>query len=78
MNATATATTRFEVGKSYSCRSLCDYNCVFSFDVVSRTEGTVTLRYGGEVTRRKIRVRNGVESCSPFGSYSMSPTLNAN
>lgn len=72
---------RFEVGNTYSCRSFCDYDCVFSFVVTKRTEKFVWLAKAynrNDVTRRKIRVYDGVERCDPHGQYSMSPILSAN
>lgn len=70
--------TKFEVGKTYTCRSICDHDCVFSFVVVKRTEATVTIapRYGATV-HRKVRICDGVEAIDPMGRYSMSPVLRA-
>lgn len=66
----------FQVGKVYSVRSICDYECVFSFEVTRRTESFVWLKNsGGKVTRRKVRVWDGAEACDPHGRYSMSPVL---
>lgn len=74
---TATAT-RFEIGKTYATRSLCDWDTVFSFTVVARTAKTVTIESNawGQV-KRGIRLYGDVESCKPLGSYSMSPTIHA-
>jgi hypothetical protein len=69
----------FEVGKTYSTRSACDYNCIFSFEVIARSEKTVTIRSGGRGTvRRKVRVYDGAEHIDPHGRYSMAPVLSAN
>ncbi|ADJ23010.1 hypothetical protein Hden_1197 [Hyphomicrobium denitrificans ATCC 51888] len=69
---------KFEIGKTYSCRSICDYDCVFSFTVVGRSAAFVSIRNSsGKVTRRKVRVSDGVECIEPHGSYSMSPVLRA-
>lgn len=70
---------KFEVGKTYSTRSACDHECIFSFEVIGRTEKTVTIqsRSRGSV-RRKVRVgSDGVERLDPHGRYSMSPVLSA-
>lgn len=70
---------KFQVGKTYSTRSLCDHECIFSFEIVGRTEKTVTIKsaHRGAV-RRKIRVgSDGVERIDPYGRYSMSPVLSA-
>lgn len=72
----------FEVGKTYSCRSICDHNCIWTFTVKSRTAKTVTLidDSGKEMTRRlitKASVAWGAEVLYPFGNYSMCPVLSA-
>lgn len=67
----------FEIGSSYFCRSVCGHDCVWIFDVIGRTEKTITLfsKSEGEV-KRKVSVNSeGVEYVKPFGSYSMSPIL---
>ena len=68
--------TTFEVGKTYSCRSVCDYDTIFSFEVVKRTAKFVTLRSStwGE-QRRGVYYWQGVERCQPLGNYSMSPII---
>lgn len=68
---------KFIVGRTYAVRSICDYDCVFRFEVVARTEKTVTLASHGKQVRRKVRVVCGAEACDPHGRYSMSPVLSA-
>lgn len=70
-------TTQFKVGQTYSCRSLGDWDCIFSFEVVDRSEKTVTIKSHRGVVRRKIRVYDNVEKIDPLGRYSLSPTLSA-
>ena len=43
---------QFKVGKSYSMRSACDYNCVWTYKVVKRTACIVILKdeYGKMMT----------------------------
>lgn len=73
---TATAITSFEVGKTYKARSIGDYDCVYSFQVISRTATQVAVKtYGRDPRRCKVRVQGGVECCSPLGKYSMAPVL---
>lgn len=72
----------FKVGKTYSCKSPCDQNCVWSFEVVSRTAKRVTLRgnfMAGGVENRSfgVKIWDGAETVKPLGSYSMAPTLRA-
>lgn len=73
---------RFVTGKTYECRSICDYDCVWSYEVVKRTESTVTIKdtHSGEVsTKRVLKCSEhfGVEMLEPLGHYSMCPTLSA-
>lgn len=69
---------RFEIGKTYSTRSACDHNCIFSGTVVKRTEKTVTFDLDGR-GRKTCRVSeyDGAESVLPFGRYSMAPIFRA-
>lgn len=67
----------FKVGRTYSVRSICDYDCIFSFEVLKRSEKTITLKYHGKETRRTVRIVDGMEACDPHGRYSMSPVLYA-
>lgn len=72
----------FEVGREYSCRSICDYDCIWTFRVTRRTEKNVwvvdtTHGSEGKEVRRKIDVWREEENFSPFGKYSMSPTVRA-
>ena len=34
----------FEVGKTYTCRSICDYECIYSFEILKRTDRSVWIR----------------------------------
>ena len=63
--------TKFEAGQTYTCRSPGDYDCIFSFKVIARSRTMVTLDYHGNQSRRKIRIRDGVEECDPHGRYSI-------
>lgn len=70
---------QFEIGKIYSARSACDHECIFSFKVIARTAKQLTLQdKHGEISKRGVRTYDGIEVCSPFGRYSMSPTIYAN
>ena len=77
-NAATPADTAFTVGNTYACRSFGDHNCVWTFTVTARTARFVTLSDSdGKTVRVGVRVWNGVESCSPFGTFSLSPVLTA-
>lgn len=74
---------KFEVGKTYSTRSICNSDCTFSYTVISRTKCTVKLRdkFGDVITRRIIKSLTedkGVETIMPEGNYSMAPVIDAN
>lgn len=68
----------FKTGKTYYCRSACDYNCIWEFTVTARTAKTITITDGhGESKKAKIYEANGGEYIYPLGRYSMSPILRA-
>lgn len=72
---------QFEVGKSYSMRSICDHECVWTYTVIARTAQTITITDGEEVKRcrvvKKISEWSDQETIFPFGQYSMAPRLRA-
>ena len=70
---------KFEIGQTYSTRSACDYEAVFSYRVIARTAKTVTLENRhGHVSRRGITTDGyGCEYCRPQGRYSMAPVITA-
>lgn len=79
---------KFKVGKKYSMRSACNQDCVWTYKVISRTDGTVVLQQlnkDGKPTADKVRFRInkklteylGAECVKPLGTYSMAPMLKA-
>ena len=69
---------KFEIGLTYSTRSACDHECVFSWTVTARTAKFVTLEdRHGEVSRVGVSVYDGEETCYPSGRYSMAPSIRA-
>lgn len=72
-------TIQFKIGRTYSARSACDHECIFSFTVLSRTEKMVTLedKHGGTKARRVKLDDAGVEMIAPHGRYSMAPMIYA-
>lgn len=72
---------KFEIGREYSCRSVCNHDCVWTYMVVARTAKTITVTDGEAV--RKLRIikdlseYRGAESVYPEGKYSMCPILSA-
>ena len=70
-------TKTFEIGRTYSTRSACDYDCVFSFTILARTAKSITTKVHGKTVRRGVNVWAGVEQFKPFGSYSMAAIISA-
>jgi hypothetical protein len=70
---------KFEVGKTYECRSVCDRNCVWKYRVTKVSASMVTIESRSEgAKRKKIYTDNeGVQICYPQGQYSMCPILSA-
>jgi hypothetical protein len=72
---------KFEVGKTYSMRSICNHDCVWSYTVVSRTAQTVTLSDGKDTIKCRINAKISewcnAETVFPLGRYSMAPSLRA-
>jgi len=75
---TATEIHVFEVGKTYSTRSACNSDCVFSVTIASRTKSTVTTTDGKRFTIAKNETQwNQAETIFPWGRYSMAPAIKA-
>ena len=71
--------TKFEIGKTYSTRSICDHNCIFSITVLSRTASFITVANRNEVNRLKVSTaHNGTEEqVFPNGRHSMAACIGA-
>jgi hypothetical protein len=68
---------KFQVGKTYSTRSTCDSECVFSFTILGRTAKTITTQVHDKTVRRGLSLWDGVEEFKPFGTYSMCAVIRA-
>lgn len=69
---------KFQVGRTYTCRSIGDHNCTWSFTIKSRTEKTITTECGKTFRIiEKMSVSFGCEKVFPLGRYSMCPVLSA-
>ena len=72
---------KFEVGKEYSMRSICDSNCIWSYTVTDRTAQTITITDGKKTLKlrviKKLSEYRGAETVYPLGQYSMAPMLSA-
>ena len=68
----------FETGKTYSCGSIGDHNCIWSFKVVKRTSKTITIESEDfQTVRRAISIYDNGEVIHPLSKYSMAPILRA-
>lgn len=67
-------TTKFESGKTYTGRSVCDYNCIIRVTVAKRTAKTITSTDGKTF---RPYVYEGIEVIRPWGNYRMSPIIRA-
>lgn len=70
---------KFEAGKSYWTRSICDYDCIIRIEVISRTAKFITAKVGNKIKRLGVKVctYDNAERCDPWGRYSMSPSISA-
>ena len=65
---------KFEAGKTYVGRSVCDADCIIRVRVAKRTAKTITTAEGKTL---RIAEWQGVEQVKPWGSYSMAPIISA-
>jgi hypothetical protein len=68
---------KFEAGKTYSTRSVCDHDCIISVTIEKRTAKTVTATVRGEQKTFRVAEYDGAEFIKPWGSYSMAPIVRA-
>lgn len=73
---------KFVIGKTYSMRSACDHECVWTYKVVERTAQTITIADdGGKIKKcrvsKKVSEYLNAETIYPLGQYSMAPSLTA-
>lgn len=70
---------KFEVGKTYYTRSICNHDCIFSVKVLKRTAKTVVVLKDGKEKRCKISLSytGKEETIAPWGIYSMCPIIGA-
>jgi len=71
--------TKFQVGQTYSTRSICDHECIFSFTILARTAKQITTVVSGKTVKRGLATNwaGTAESFKPFGSYSMAAVIDA-
>jgi len=70
-------TKTFKIGQTYSTRSACDHECIFSFTVKSRSNKFLVLSSNQGEKRVGVFVYDGTERAMPYGRYSMAPQITA-
>ena len=65
---------KFEPGKTYWTRSICNYDCIFKITIAKRTAKFVTTTEG---KRLGVFIRDCVEQVRPHGNYSMAAIIRA-
>ena len=68
---------KFEAGKTYSTRSICDSDSSVTVEVISRTAKTIKAKTCFGVKTLRVSEWQGVEFVKPWGSYSMAPIVRA-
>ena len=66
--------TKFEPGKTYYTRSICDWDTIHRETIASRTDKTITTAKG---KRFRVFEWDGVEHFRPHGNYSMCAVIGA-
>jgi hypothetical protein len=66
-----------EAGQILEARSVCDYDCVFSVEVIERKGSFVTVKAMNEVKRMKVHADSRGEFIYALGKYSMCPIFRA-
>ena len=72
---------KFEIGKTYKMRSICNHEAVWTYKVIDRTASTITITDGDEIKKcrivKKLSEYRNTETVRPLGNYSMCPLLSA-
>ena len=68
---------KFEVGKTYETRSICDWDTIYSFVILARTAKTVTVNVHGKTVKRGLTICDDIETFKPHGTYSMCAVISA-
>lgn len=66
-----------KAGTTLKARSGCDYNCVFTADVLERKGKFVTVNAEGRTKRVKVMSDERGEYIWALGKYSMAPVFRA-
>jgi hypothetical protein len=84
MTATETATRpTFTPGQIVTCRSACDHNTIWTFEIIGRSAKFITIQDVSNADRPETPVRVGVKTgndgewAMPMGTFSMAPVIRA-
>jgi len=73
----------FTPGQIVTCRSACDHNAIWTFEIIKRSAKFITIQNVSNVDRAETPVRVGVKTGSdgewamPMGTFSMAPVISA-
>ena len=70
-------TNQIKSGQVLKARSVCDFDCVFSVEVIERKGAFVTVKAQGEIKRVKVMTDDRGEHIYALGKYSMAPIFRA-
>jgi hypothetical protein len=65
---------KFEIGKTYFTRSICDHDMIITITVASRTAKRIKTTEGKTLG---VSEYEGIEQVRPWGRYSMCPVIGA-
>ena len=66
----------FTIGKTYTAKSICDSECIFSMTVTARKGSLVFFTLQGNTISRRVKTIDDGETIRA-GSYSMAPVFRA-
>lgn len=66
-----------KAGQTLTARSICDYECVFTAEIIERKGNFATVKAEGATRRVKIYNNGDGEFIYALGKYSMAPIFRA-
>ena len=70
-------TSEIKSGQTLTARSIGDYNCIFSVQIIERKGSFVTVKAQNNVKRMKVLADDRGEYIYALGKYSMAPIFRA-
>lgn len=77
LRMTTNTTATIKAGQTLTARSVCDYECVFTAEVLERKGAFVTVKAQGNTRRVKVMNLGDGEFIYAMGKYSMCPIFRA-